>query len=281
MLDPQGAAFFNIELGSDAGPFNLLAGTYTLLVLGHINDPGSGNYTFNVVPVTDGSQVLTPGGTVTGSIAAPGQQQRYTFTLFAAARLYFDSLTNNPQLHWSLDGPSGNLVNNRSFTVSDAPSIGNPVLALSTGNYTLSVSGNGDTTGDFQFRLFDLATATSLTPGTPVNDTLNPANATKAYQFAVGSTGRYFFNYQNSSGLNNTRWRLIDPYNDMVFSTSLFTDQGPLLLGRPGTYTLLVEGYIIDVGSGTYGFNVAPVSDGLQALTLGNVVSGAIATPGI
>src|SRR5207244_4487346 len=142
-------------------------------------------------------------------------------------------LTNNPQLHWSLDGPIGNLVNNRSFTL-DAQNIGNPVLALSAGDYTLSVSANGDTTGGYQFRLFDLATANSIAPGTPVSDTLNPANATKAYQFTLATAGEYFFNYQSSSGLNNAWWRLIDPYDNMVFSASLFTDQGPLLLSNTG-----------------------------------------------
>src|SRR5205814_6971940 len=126
----------------------------------------------------------------------------------------------------------------------------------------------------------DLATAISSAPGTPVSDTLNPASATAAYRFTVGSAGRYFFNYQNSSGLANTYWRLIDPYGNVVFITSLFTDQGPLLLSSPGTYTLLVEGYYNDPGNGSYDFNVVPVGDGLQALTLGNVVSGAIAAPG-
>src|SRR5205807_4977127 len=81
-------------------------------------------------------------------------------------------------------------------------------------------------------------------------------------------------------GLPNAWWRLIDPYNNMVFITSLGTDQGPLLLSNAGTYTVLVEGYFGDPGNGTYDFNVVPVSDGLQALTLGNDVSGAIATPG-
>src|SRR5205823_4999762 len=218
--------------------------TYTVLVEGYIGDTGNGTYAFNVVPVSDGLQALTLGNAVSGSIATPGQQQQYPHTFPTRRSSYLDSLTNSGQLHWSLNGPTGNVVNNRGFSASDAQSTSNPVLALLAGDYTLSVSANGDTTSGYQFRLFDLATATALTPGTPVSDTLNPANATKAYQFTLATGGRYFFNYQSSSGLNNTYWRLIDPYNNMVFSASLVADQGPLFLSNAGTYTVLVEGYV-------------------------------------
>src|SRR5439155_10514196 len=127
-------------------------------------------------------------------------------------------------LHWSLNGPTGNVVNKRAFNGSKGQSFGGkPVLALLAGNYTLSVSGNGDITGGYQFRLFDLATATALTPGTPISDTLNPANATKAYQFTPAADGKNLCIYQNYIGLTYACWRLIDPYNNMVFSTSLFT----------------------------------------------------------
>ena len=158
---PIATSFFN-----DSGPLALPAGTYTLLVDGYFNDSGSGSYTFNLVSVTDGLQALTLGSVVSGAIAMPGQQQQYTFTLPAAARLYFDSLTNNSSLGWSLAGPTNNVVNNRSFTASDAQTVGNPVLPLAAGNYTLTVTGSGHTTGAYQFRLFDLATAAPLTLGT-------------------------------------------------------------------------------------------------------------------
>src|SRR5207247_6308899 len=136
-----------------------------------------------------------------------------------------------------------NGVNNRCFNVSDAQSSGNPVLRLSAGDYTLTVSRDGDTTRGYQVTLFEPATPNSIAPGTPVSDTLNPANVTKAYQFTLATGGKYFFNYQSSSGLNNAWWRLIYTYNNMVFSTSLFTDKSPLFLSNAGTYTVLVEGY--------------------------------------
>src|SRR5207247_9795578 len=136
-----------------------------------------------------------------------------------------------------------NFVLIRVFFRSDDPTTANPVPLPYTTLFRSTVSGDGDTTGGYQFRLFDLATANSIVPGTPVSDTLNPANVTKAYQFTAATGGKYFFNYQSSSGLNNAWWRLIYTYNNMVFSTSLFTDKSPLFLSNAGTYTVLVEGY--------------------------------------
>ncbi len=279
LVDSYGNTPIAASLFGDAGPLALAAGTYTLLVDGYFNDSGNGTYAFDMAPVTDGLQALSLGVVVNGAIAMPGQRQQYTFTLPAAARLYFDALTNNSNLRWSLEGPTNNVVNNRSFNASDAQSIGSPLLPLAAGNYTLTVTGSGHTTGAYQFRLFDLATAAPLTLGTPVNGALNPANATVAYQFTLAAAGRVFFNYQSSSGLNNTYVRLVDAYGDTPISQSLFGDAGPLALGA-GTYTLLIEGYIGDTGSGSYTFNVVPVTDGLQALSLGGVVNGAIAMPG-
>src|SRR5207244_9675009 len=103
---------------------------------------------------------LTLGNDVSGAIATPGQQQQYTFTLPGTALLYFDSRTNNGQLHWSLNSSTGNVVNNRGFNGSDAQSIGgNPVLALSAGNYTLSVRSEERRVGKECIRLLELATA--------------------------------------------------------------------------------------------------------------------------
>src|SRR5258708_40037988 len=71
------------------------AGTYTLAVEGRIYDGGaSGNYAFNLLPVTYPTNALTIGATISGTVSTLGQRQVYTFTLGAAANLYFDALTN-------------------------------------------------------------------------------------------------------------------------------------------------------------------------------------------
>ena len=61
-----------------------------------------------------------------GTSETSGRLLGAAFGLATAARLYFDSLANNSNLRWSLDGPPGNVVANRSFNNSDSQSFGNP-----------------------------------------------------------------------------------------------------------------------------------------------------------
>ena len=119
---------------------------------------------------------------------------------------------------------------------------GNPVLNLIAGNYTLMVDGTVDHTGSYSFRLSDLASATPITPGTPVSGTLNPGNATNLYKFNANAGDLFYFDQQSLSG-GNTYWRLIDPYGQQVWFNS-FSDVDTQTLAFTGTYTLLVEGYV-------------------------------------
>lgn len=280
-LDPYGDPVFpsHPNYFTDVGPIVLTnGGTYTLLIEGQVAEPGSGAYTVNVLPVTDGAQLLVIGDLVSGTIASPGQSQVYTFTLPGAASLYFDSLTNDANLRWSLRGPTGNLINNRSFTQSDAHNA-YAVTNLTAGDYTLIVTASGDTTGGYHFRLIDLAGAAPLTPGVPVAGTLNPGNETDAYRFTLGAGAEVYFDFISSSSLANVYWRCIDPYGKVAMQSS-FSDSGPVVLPAAGIYILLVEGHFANTGSGSYQFNIVPVNDGTHALTLGSLVSGAVTVPG-
>jgi hypothetical protein len=233
------------------------------------------------VPVTDGTQALALGSLVSGAIASPGQRQLYSFTLPSPARLYFDALTNNSNLRWSLDGPVGNVVNNRSFTSSDSISFGNPVLTLPPGSYTLTVSTAADNTGPYQFRVSDFAAATVLTPGAPVSVINFVANRSDLYRFTVAAGDQFGFNYSSASGIPNAIWRLIDPYDNVVFSKYFNGNAGTNVLGG-GTYTLLLEGYIGDVGTGSYAFNVQPAGNVPPtnftgaSLVIGSTISGSL-----
>ena len=238
-----------------------MAGTYTLLVEGYIGDPGGGSYSFNIVPLTDGLQALTLGIIVNGAISSPGQHQQYTFTLATPSRLYFDALTNNYSLTWSLDGPTGNVVNGRSFTASDGRNILRSRPGVRGGQLRADRVGNRSTTGAFQFRLLDFAGATPLTPGTPVSVNGFIANSTDLYRFNAAAGDEFNFVFQSSSGIPNASWRLIDPYNNVLFNQSLVSSVGTNTLSAAGIYTLLIEGYIGDLGVGSYGFNVIPAGN--------------------
>src|SRR5437588_8336098 len=60
-------------------------------------------------------QRLLLAGILASDIRVTGERDFYSFDFPAAKRLYFDALTNESRLRWSLDGPTGNVVSNRLF----------------------------------------------------------------------------------------------------------------------------------------------------------------------
>ena len=172
--------------------------------------------------------------------------------------LYFDSLTNNSNLRWSLSGPTGTPVSQPDFQrLGCRGNLGQPGALLARGRRTRSPSrGRRPTTGAYSFRLLDLSQATALTPGTPVSGSLSPANTTNIYRFTATAGDKYSFTRTSSTGTPNAYWRLIDPYGSALFNSSFSSNPAALTVAASGTYTLLVEGGIADSGTGTYTLNV-------------------------
>src|SRR2546428_5699411 len=93
---------------------------------------------------------LFPYTTLFRSIGVTGEQNQYTFTLAAPALVYFDALTNNSNLTWTLAGPAGTAVNKSGIALFDSPaSFSNPMPNLACDNYTLTVAGIGDANGPY------------------------------------------------------------------------------------------------------------------------------------
>ncbi|HLF95978.1 MAG TPA: CARDB domain-containing protein, partial [Methylococcaceae bacterium] len=288
LLDSYGGVVFgpNQAGNGDIGPLTLeYTGTYTLLIEGRYYTAGTANYGFNVQKVADDTAVLTVGSTVTAAIAHSGQRDFYTFSLAEASQLYFDSLTNNSNLTWSLSGPRGMAVSGRNFTSSDSWDFGTgaPVYDLVAGDYTLIVDGAWDIVGNYSFRLLDVGQATVLMPGTVVTGQLSPANETDLYRFSAIAGEQYYFDRQGLSGAD-VYWRLLDPYGRVAFDRTYMnsSDVGPLALDYTGSYTLLIEGrYNYTIGTANYSFNVQRITDdAVVALTVGSTVTGAIAHTG-
>ncbi|MCP5368563.1 MAG: LEPR-XLL domain-containing protein, partial [Hyphomicrobiales bacterium] len=213
---------------------------------------------------------------IQGEIEVPGEVDLYAFSLTEPKRVYFDSQTNTSNLKWTLTGPRGAEVTNRVFNESDAVDIGgNPVLDLVSGDYTLSIDGVGETTGDYTFRLLDLGNATPITPGTVVSGALDPGDETDLYQFDVTAGDRFYFDRLRLTA-NDPYWRLIDPYNNMVFGPSYFDDMGEFQLDQTGTYTLMIEGRRHHTATAEYAFNIQLISDDTGTMALDELVSGRI-----
>jgi hypothetical protein len=139
LLDPFGRTVFGpsaMNAASQDVDVTTLAfdGTYTLLVEGRYYTTGTASYSFNIQPVSDDTAALEINATTTGSIAHAGQRDFYTFTLDEDGRYYFDSLTNNSNLNWTLTGPRGTVISARSFISSDSAD-GFSLVNLVAGDY--------------------------------------------------------------------------------------------------------------------------------------------------
>ncbi|MBL9167083.1 MAG: putative Ig domain-containing protein [Verrucomicrobiales bacterium] len=269
---------------ADVGPLLLTeGGVYTLLVEGHPADTASGNYSFTIWNVVDGARSLVLGSEVSGNITTPGQTQEYRFSVPASTQVYFDSLSNDSSMLWTLQGAGQQWVSRRSFISSDGSGSADPVHTLTPGEYTLTISATGDNTGAFSFRLLNLTSGSPISPGVTVGGNLSPGNRTDVYRLEVTPGDRYFFDWISKANLPNLYWRLLDPDGTKVFGNHLSdSETNRFLVG--GAYTLLVEGHHLDQAAGAYQFrvvsagNVPPTPFTGSLLALGTTVSGSLPT---
>ncbi|MBL8535113.1 MAG: LamG domain-containing protein, partial [Betaproteobacteria bacterium] len=285
LFDPFGALISGPAEIGDVDVFTAqFTGDYLVAIEGRVTNTGSAAYEIAVHAAEDAEAELAVGERAESAIASPGERVRFTFDLADPARLLFDSLTNNSNLYWSLSGPRGVEVSGRAMSQSDA-SAGNPLLDLAAGSYVLTVDGAGDTTGEFAFRLLDLAGAQELAKDVDVEGTLDPANTTVAYRFEAASGDQFTFDRKTLSG-STPYWRLLDPTGRTVFGPTSFQDVANVTALIEGTYTLLLEG---TVGAGTvssYTFAVTSLGNTPVAeftgteMSLGNRVDGTLSAAG-
>src|SRR5690606_10641650 len=115
-------------------------------------------------------------------------------------RLAFDTLTDNNNISWTLTGPAGQ-IDSRTFQRSDSTwrTDSTAIFALA-GDYVLTVDATGDVTGDYAFRLLDLASASALTLDAPTTGQLDPADSTHLYKFTGAAGDRMFFDSRSNTG---------------------------------------------------------------------------------
>ena len=232
-------------LDQDAGVVEAReSGRYLVVVEGDYSGAAL-DYSFTVIrEQTPPAETMDPGQTVEGKIAVPGAQSSYHFYLDSGRLLVFDSLTNDPDLRWSLQGADGVYVAETAFNNADAAGSGNAPLRLGPGSYTLTVSGVGDHTGAYAFRLLDTAQAKEFADGDVIEDSLAPGNETHLYSF-VGKAGIvYNLKFLAAKGGDaDAWWRVIDAYGGQVAAGWALTGSSDIFaITRGGRYTLLVEG---------------------------------------
>jgi len=240
-------------------------GTYVLALEGTVSS-GTINYSFEVLSPERTSTELTLGETVAGTISEPGEVDEFTFTGVLGQRVYFDSLGIDSDVDARLFSPGG-------VNISLYDELG-PLTLTEAGTYRLVMNGGFGDTGDYSFRLLDVASAPSLTVGTTVTDTLDPGMETDIYQFAGrAGQGLSFEELLNPSG---GRWLLYDPRNQSLRSRRLSSDF-EVTLPIDGTYLLVLDGSSTG-GTIDYSFSATDTSDGaVEVSGLGTVRTGKIA----
>ncbi|MEL7521568.1 MAG: putative Ig domain-containing protein, partial [Cyanobacteria bacterium J06553_1] len=229
-----------------------LDGEYTLALRGTSDFSEVVTYSFEIVTPDELDMALQLNTTVTATIGEKGEKDIYTFSLSERSFLYFDSLTDEGSLNWTLSGPAGVEIDRLSFNRADFT-----VIEAIAGDYSLVIDGTNEHTGDYGFRLWNIADAAEFTPGTAVSGELNPAAGVNLHRFEVTAGEQFFFDTQGSSG-NLDGWRLLNPFGRDVFDQGFF-DVDTTRLEQPGTYTLLIVGRRFSTGTTPYTFNVQPV----------------------
>lgn len=284
LIDPYGRQEIGISqrIGGDTETFAVQrTGVYLLMVEGSNSNTASVSYSFNLRPVVDTTSVLSLDTTTVANIDAPGKTANYTFNLAERTAVFFDGLSNSSQFFWALRGPDGQTVNRTQIT-NGATNDNRQWLSLAAGDYTLSIDANLATVGEVSFRMLTATAAQDLVPGTGVSANLDHAQATKLYRVALQAGDRLFMDGRSVTN-GSASWRLIDPYGDLVASsTGLATLIDPFTVSKTGNYLLLLEGAASNNPAQTvaYDFTLNRVPNFAATLTLGDTVSNSIAVAG-
>ncbi|MEZ6044195.1 MAG: Ig domain-containing protein [Planctomycetaceae bacterium] len=155
----------SINLGwAYVGDLNLPATGDYYAIVENENGTETGEYRFEAELVQDTSESfdLTMNEVYHEEVDAWNESHDYSFTLAGATRVELDVLETFAYYNWSLEGPSGLNINNQDLQ------IGQTVLDLAAGNYTLSITSERFEFIPYEFRLNDLTNnITTITPGTP------------------------------------------------------------------------------------------------------------------
>src|SRR6266550_2469082 len=221
---------------------------------------------------------LTLGGTYNGTISLAGQQDAFTFTGTAGQRLYYDALDYDfDPVSVQLINPSGGIV----FINGNSESDVGPFTLTETGTYTLVQKGNGDATGDYSFRLIDVAQspARALTFDTTVNGTNVPVTSASVYRFTGANGQRLFFDFA-ATNIGVAYVYLYGPQDQQLngYGGGLNTDFEQKL-PADGTYVLTIGNYT-DASATNFSFRVVTPNTTTNALTLGATVTGTLDEPG-
>jgi large repetitive protein len=250
------------------------SGEYTLALEG--NGAANANYKFTLtnspLPVTS----ITVNNTISGTIAQPGEQDTYTFTGTAGQQLFYDALNSTNIAALRVYDPNGTEL--KTYTGRASQDQGPDFLNLNlNGTYKVVIDGDGGNIGDYKFRLLDKATATVITPGVEITDTIDSNGiGSKLYRFNAQVGERFYLN--TGSGQYPNIWGVYEPSSKFItggyIQSNYDRDDWEFVATQTGEYTIYIQGN----GAASPNYKLTLTNSPLTTtpLTLGSTVSGAI-----
>lgn len=297
LFDPAGVCLFQDTLdGSDPMVKRLpVTGTYTLRVqsAGDASQQ-TGTYAFRFTAVPDPvtynlalGNVVSEGVPAAGAglIAAPGEEDGFTFTGTAGQTISFEDRGGHGQT-WSIVDPRGLRLSREALDGNPATQ---PIVLPVTGTYALFVGGHdpAEAIGSYSFALvvqgageiptsvlqtFAIAIGDTVANGTPGPGAgnLHTSTALDVYSFTASPAQTLFFAALNTA--STSYWQLLDETGLEVFTEWMPSQNvGRRTLDRGGTYRLLVYPY---AGlTGNYSFQITTVRDDQFTVAVGDTVA--------
>ncbi|MEC4811705.1 MAG: Ig-like domain-containing protein [Scytonema sp. PMC 1069.18] len=273
LVGPGDGIVRNTHISSDFEATLHSTGTYTLAIYGFNDRPV--DYKFRVITPDTQSETLIFNNTVSGEITEKGEQDVYTFNGTLGQRLYFDPYNGSSNIAIQLVDPSGFEVTSGNTSSDSAP-----IVLRETGTYRLIIDGHGDTTGNYGFRLVNIASgASSLTLGTPTSGSI-AANETQLYSIN-GSVGQRL-KFDSLMVTENADWVLYAPgtlpSGHLVVGSASLSDDFEVLLPASGIYTLALRN--LDSHAVSHNIQVTNIASssgtnsGLGTIRSGNISTG-------
>ncbi len=182
------------------------------------------------------------GGEVAGTITEPGELDVFTFEGTAGQVVYFDTLDGDTDgIATQLRSPSGrSLLSIFSFNGNIPDFDRGPIVLPETGTYRLEIGGT-EFTGDYRFRLLDLANAPEITLGATVNAQLPSGLHAHLYRFTGTAGQQLTFDSLMEQQRGNWAIRAISPSVFGFVRNEVLGEDFDAGLPADGEYVLIVR----------------------------------------
>jgi large repetitive protein len=169
-------------------------------------------------------------------LSKPGERDEYTFTGKTGQHLFLDALVGNNNIHAKLIAPNGVQLFDNTLNIDFGS-----ILLSDSGIYRLDIDANGATTGNYSFRLSDLAATPVLSNSTTTSGSLTPGNSVNLYQYSGKSGQTLNFKLSNTAG-NGASWVFYDTNGAVLAAPNVNNPNFQVTLPANGIYTLAIAG---------------------------------------